>query len=107
RSGGLQPSPDGRRYRNRENPRNFPQQGTERHSLRACRKLPEKKELRSYALVISCAGCMVTRNVMMHNLQTLRDLSIPALNYGMFFAWTNGLFPRALLPIPSVTSLLQ
>lgn len=70
-------------------------------------RLPEEKELRSYALVICCAGCMVTRNVMMHNLQTLRDLSIPALNYGMFFAWTNGLFPRALLPIPSVTSLLQ
>ena len=69
--------------------------------------LPAEEKLQEYALVISCAGCMATRNVMMRNLAVLRRLSIPALNYGMFFAWANGLFPRALLPIPSAALFLR
>jgi hypothetical protein len=69
--------------------------------------LPAEEKLQEYALVISCAGCMVTRNVMMRNLSVLCRLSIPALNYGMFFAWANGLFPRALLPIPSAALFLR
>lgn len=88
-------------------PRIFRQKVQEETHFDLARTLPEEEELRSYALVISCAGCMVTRNVMMRHLGILRKLHIPALNYGMFFAWANGLFPRALLPIPSAALLLQ
>jgi [FeFe] hydrogenase H-cluster maturation GTPase HydF len=88
-------------------PRIFRQKVQKDTHFDLARTLPTEEELRSYALVISCAGCMVTRNVMMRHISILRKLRIPALNYGMFFAWANGLFPRALLPIPSAALLLQ
>ena len=30
---------------------------------------------------------------------TFRDAGVPVLNYGLFLAWANGLFPRALAPL--------
>lgn len=62
--------------------------------------IPSKEELKSYHLVINCAGCMVTRKDMMNRIDTLREAGVPGTNYGLFLAWGKGLLPRALEPFP-------
>ena len=69
------------------------------------RTLPVDEILKNYQIVINCASCMASRNKVMHRLNTLKDLKIPAVNYGLFLAWINGLLPRALEPFPYEHSL--
>ena len=64
------------------------------------RKMPGREELAEFDLVIMCASCMLTRGKVMSRLNDIRDAGVPVLNYGLFLAWANGLFPRALEPIP-------
>ncbi len=64
------------------------------------KQMPETEELKSYDLVIMCASCMLTRGKVMARLDEIREAGVPILNYGLFLAWANGLFPRALEPIP-------
>ena len=64
------------------------------------RKMPGRGELAEYDLVIMCASCMLTRGKVMSRLDDIRDAGVSVLNYGLFLAWANGLFPRALEPIP-------
>ena len=63
------------------------------------RRMPEKDELKDLDLVIMCASCMLTRTKVMTRLDAFRDAGVPVLNYGLFLAWANGLFPRALEPL--------
>jgi [FeFe] hydrogenase H-cluster maturation GTPase HydF len=63
-----------------------------------CRELPDKEQLKNYSLVIMCAGCMVSRNKILHRLKTLNELNIPVINYGIFLAYVNNLIPRAIIP---------
>jgi len=70
------------------------------------RQLPSKSELKKYDLVIQCASCMLTRGKVMSRLNTLTDSGVPITNYGLFLAWVNGLFPRALEPIPEMQAIL-
>ena len=64
------------------------------------RELPEEAVLKKFSMVINCAGCMVTRNKILSRLEVLNRLGIPAVNYGLFLAFVNGLLPRALEPFP-------
>ncbi len=66
------------------------------------RQLPSQSELEKYDLVIQCASCMLTRGKVMSRLNTLTGSGVPVTNYGLFLAWVNGLFPRALEPIPEM-----
>jgi len=70
------------------------------------RQLPSKDTLKEYDLVIQCASCMLTRGKVMTRLNALTKSGIPITNYGLFLAWVNGLFPRALEPIPETQALL-
>jgi len=63
------------------------------------RQMPDKDELGNIDLVIMCASCMLTRRKVMTRLDAFRDAGVPVLNYGLFLAWANGLFPRALEPL--------
>lgn len=67
--------------------------------------LPEKDKINDYALVINCAGCMVTRNAMINRINALKENNIPCINYGLFLAYANGLLPRALEPFEYEYSL--
>ena len=69
------------------------------------RQLPSQSELEKYDLVIQCASCMLTRGKVMSRLNTLTGSGVPVTNYGLFLSWVNGLFPRALEPIPGVPKL--
>lgn len=62
--------------------------------------LPEPEKLKEYSLAINCAGCMVTRNVMINRINILKENGIHCVNYGLFLAWANGLLPRAIAPFP-------
>lgn len=52
-------------------------------------------DIRKYALVIQCGGCMVTRRQLINRLHPFIDAGIPVTNYGMTLAYMNGIFERA------------
>lgn len=52
----------------------------------------------SYALVIQCGGCMVTRKQLLNRLKPAIDANIPVTNYGMAIAYVLGIYDRAIAP---------
>ncbi len=56
---------------------------------------PLPKEIDDFALVIQCGGCMVTRKQLTNRLNPFIKAEIPVTNYGMTFAWLNGILKRA------------
>ena len=57
-----------------------------------------KNNIRDYALVIQCGGCVFTRKQVLNRLKPAVDAGIPVTNYGMMIAFTNGIYDRALAP---------
>lgn len=55
-------------------------------------------DIRQYAMVIQCGGCMITRKQLINRLKTAIDAGIPVSNYGMVIAYLNGIFKRAVQP---------
>lgn len=53
-------------------------------------------DLESYALVVHCGACMLTRREMLARLETVRAASVPVVNYGVLIAALKGILPRAL-----------
>lgn len=53
----------------------------------------------NFDLAVVCGGCMVTRQKMLVQLETLKKAKIPAINFGLFLSWAHGVFPRALEPL--------
>ncbi len=56
------------------------------------------KNIRDYAMVIQCGGCVVTRKQLELRLRPAIDAGIPVSNYGMTIAYTKGIFKRAIQP---------
>jgi [FeFe] hydrogenase H-cluster maturation GTPase HydF len=56
---------------------------------------PLPADIRKYALVIQCGGCIVTRRQLINRLHPFIDAGIPVTNYGMTLAYMNGIFERA------------
>lgn len=59
-------------------------------------KLP--KDIREYAMVIQCGGCMITRKQIINRLKPAVDAGIPVTNYGMAIAYVHGIYNRAIAP---------
>ncbi|HPR56972.1 MAG TPA: [FeFe] hydrogenase H-cluster maturation GTPase HydF [Bacteroidales bacterium] len=55
-------------------------------------------DLKDYALVIQCGGCMITNRQIINRLKAAVDAGIPVTNYGMVIAWTHGIYNRAIAP---------
>ncbi len=55
-------------------------------------------DIRQYAMVIQCGGCMITRKQLINRLKPAVDAGIPVSNYGMAIAYMNGIFERAIKP---------
>jgi len=53
-----------------------------------------ENDIHSYALVIQCGGCMVTRKQLLSRLKPFIKAGIPVSNYGMAIAYVNGIFDR-------------
>jgi len=50
----------------------------------------------SYAMIIQCGGCMVTRKQLINRLKPAVDAGIPISNYGMTLAYLSGIFDKAV-----------
>lgn len=59
-------------------------------------KLP--RDIRDYAMVIQCGGCVITRKQIINRLKPAVDAGIPVTNYGMAIAWVHGIYNRAVAP---------
>jgi len=57
-----------------------------------------EKDLKNYALIVQCGGCMITRKQVLSRLKEAIDAGVPVTNYGMAIAWTKGIFERAVQP---------
>jgi [FeFe] hydrogenase H-cluster maturation GTPase HydF len=56
------------------------------------------RDIKDYALVIQCGGCMITRKQIINRLKPAIDAGIPVTNYGMAIAWVHGIYQRAVAP---------
>lgn len=56
------------------------------------------RDIKEYALVIQCGGCMITRKQILNRLRPAIDAGIPVTNYGMAIAYVQGIYQRAIAP---------
>ncbi len=63
------------------------------------------KELEKYSLIIHCGGCMLNQAEMKSRIRRAVECGVPITNYGMLLAYGNGIFERALKPIPEAYEL--
>lgn len=61
-----------------------------------------ERDIKDYALIIQCGGCMVTKKQLVNRLKPAIDLEIPVTNYGMSIAWLNGIFERTTAPFKNI-----
>lgn len=54
--------------------------------------------VKDYALVIQCGGCMITRKQLHNRLQPAIRAGVPVTNYGMAIAYVQGIYKRAIAP---------
>ena len=59
---------------------------------------PIPGDIRKYAMVIQCGGCMITRKQLINRLKPAIDAGIPVSNYGMAIAYVHGIYNRAIAP---------
>jgi [FeFe] hydrogenase H-cluster maturation GTPase HydF len=52
----------------------------------------------TYALIIQCGACMITRKQVFSRLYDAIEAGVPVTNYGLAIAWMNGIFDRAVAP---------
>ena len=57
-----------------------------------------KRDIKDYALVIQCGGCMITQKQIKNRLKPAIEAGIPVTNYGMAIAWVQGIYQRAIEP---------
>ena len=55
-------------------------------------------EIKKYAMVIQCGGCMITRKQIHNRLKPAIDAGVPVTNYGMVIAYIQGIYDRAISP---------
>ena len=58
--------------------------------------------IESYALVIQCGGCVVSRKQLINRLKPAVDAGIPVTNYGMAIAYVLGIYNRAVAPFVKI-----
>ena len=56
---------------------------------------PLPADMKQYALVIQCGGCVITAQQVKARLLPALEAGVPVSNYGLALAWCNGIFERA------------
>jgi [FeFe] hydrogenase H-cluster maturation GTPase HydF len=59
------------------------------------------RDIKEYALVVQCGGCMITRKQLINRLRPAVDAGVPVTNYGMAIAYVQGIYNRAVAPFIS------
>lgn len=62
-------------------------------------KLPSN--LKDYALVIQCGGCVITRKQVLNRIRQAVKAGVPVTNYGLAIAYIHGIYNRAVAPFLS------
>ncbi|MDT3426354.1 [FeFe] hydrogenase H-cluster maturation GTPase HydF [Paenibacillus forsythiae] len=57
--------------------------------------------LEQYSLIIHCGACILNRRAMLHRMEEAANAGVPIVNYGVFIAYVQGIFPRAIEMFPS------
>lgn len=65
------------------------------------------EDVRRYALVVHCGGCMLNEKEMTHRIRTALACDTPIVNYGVAIAHMNGILKRSLELFPQVLELLN
>jgi [FeFe] hydrogenase H-cluster maturation GTPase HydF len=60
---------------------------------------PLPSDLSSYALIIQCGGCMVTRKQVVNRIKMAAQQGVAVTNYGLAIAYLNGIFDRVTAPL--------
>lgn len=63
--------------------------------------------IESYALVIQCGGCMISRKQLISRLKPAIDAGIPVTNYGMAIAYVLGIYNRAVAPFVQMKDISE
>jgi len=61
-----------------------------------------QEDIRNFAMIIQCGGCMVTPKQLAGRLKPAVDAGIPVSNYGLAIAYMNGIFDRATAPFKNI-----
>ena len=64
-------------------------------------------QLKEYALIVHCGGCMLNEKEMKHRIQTAVDAVVPIVNYGIAIAQMHGILKRSLEIFPDMLALLE
>ena len=65
------------------------------------------EDVRRYALVVHCGGCMLNEKEMKHRIRTAVAADVPMVNYGIAIAHMNGILRRSLEIFPQVLEELS
>lgn len=61
-----------------------------------------ERDVRDYAIVIQCGGCVLTRKQIINRLRPAVEAGVPVTNYGMAIAYVQGIYQRAIQPFVKV-----
>jgi len=65
------------------------------------------RDLKKYAAIVHCGGCMVNRREMAYRIETAKQNGVGITNYGLLIAYVLGILPRALAPFPDAKLALE
>lgn len=54
------------------------------------------QQLAEYDFIIHCGSCMLSKSIMIKRIRQAQDLKIPLTNYGLLFAYANGILTEAI-----------
>ncbi|PID93534.1 MAG: [FeFe] hydrogenase H-cluster maturation GTPase HydF [Bacteroidetes bacterium] len=60
------------------------------------------RDIRDYALVVQCGGCVLTRRQLLNRLRPAVEAGVPVTNYGMAIAWVHGIYNRSVAPFVEI-----
>ena len=63
------------------------------------------RDLSSFALIIHCGACMLSRREMHYRIQQAAAAGVPVVNYGVLIAHMQGILPRCLEPFERTGSV--
>lgn len=65
------------------------------------------ENIKDYALIVHCAGCMLNRRAMLHRISSAVNANVPIVNYGVLIAYVQGILQRTLAPFPAARLELE
>ncbi|MEI6576362.1 MAG: [FeFe] hydrogenase H-cluster maturation GTPase HydF [Bacteroidota bacterium] len=64
---------------------------------------PIPEDITSFAIVIQCGGCVITKKQIMNRVKPFVDAGVPVTNYGMAIAYMHGIYERAIGPFVALS----